>query len=115
MYRGDDIYLFDYWPLDNLNTVGAGATYGTRGGTTFALHTGLVRLDSCLSVRADRGAGARVGRADDGGDGTRPAALGQLSSRSPSSSARPSAPRSPLYGELHLLPDGQIGRSVHAL
>ncbi len=24
MYRGDDIYLFDYWPLDNLNTVGGG-------------------------------------------------------------------------------------------
>jgi maltoporin len=28
MYRGDDIYLFDYWPLDNLNTVGAGAQLG---------------------------------------------------------------------------------------
>jgi maltoporin len=27
MYRGDDIYLFDYWPLDNLNTVGGGALY----------------------------------------------------------------------------------------
>jgi len=27
MYRGDDIYLFDYWPLDNQNTVGAGAFY----------------------------------------------------------------------------------------
>ena len=25
MYRGDDIYLFDYWPLDNLNTYGGGA------------------------------------------------------------------------------------------
>jgi maltoporin len=24
MYRGDDIYLFDTWPLDNLNTVGGG-------------------------------------------------------------------------------------------
>lgn len=24
MYRGDDIYLFDYWPLDNLNTYGGG-------------------------------------------------------------------------------------------
>jgi maltoporin len=27
MYRGDDIYLFDYWPLDDQNTVGAGAEY----------------------------------------------------------------------------------------
>jgi maltoporin len=25
MYRGDDIYLFDYWPLDDQNMVGAGA------------------------------------------------------------------------------------------
>jgi len=24
MYRGDDIYLFDYWPLDDQNTLGAG-------------------------------------------------------------------------------------------
>jgi len=24
MYRGDDIYLFDYWPLDDQNMVGAG-------------------------------------------------------------------------------------------
>ena len=27
MYRGDDIYLFDYWPLDDQNTLGAGARY----------------------------------------------------------------------------------------
>ena len=27
MYRGDDIYLLDYWPLDDQNTVGAGVLY----------------------------------------------------------------------------------------
>ena len=27
MYRGDDIYLFDYWPLDDQNTVGGGVQY----------------------------------------------------------------------------------------
>ncbi|HEX5061206.1 MAG TPA: carbohydrate porin [Kofleriaceae bacterium] len=27
MYRGDDIYLFDYWPLDDINTVGGGLMY----------------------------------------------------------------------------------------
>jgi len=27
MYRGDDIYLFDYWPLDDINTVGGGVFY----------------------------------------------------------------------------------------
>ncbi len=29
MLRGDDIYLLDWWPLDNLNTVGAGVSYAT--------------------------------------------------------------------------------------
>jgi hypothetical protein len=27
MYRGDDIYLFDYWPLDDQNTVGGGLVF----------------------------------------------------------------------------------------
>ncbi|MEO8551020.1 MAG: carbohydrate porin [Kofleriaceae bacterium] len=27
MYRGDDIYLLDFWPLDDLNTVGGGVLY----------------------------------------------------------------------------------------
>lgn len=44
MYRGDDIYLFDYWPLDNLNTVGAGLNY-QRKKYEIALHAGLNRLD----------------------------------------------------------------------
>jgi maltoporin len=44
MYRGDDLYLFDYWPVDNLNTVGAGAGF-RRGENDFALHAGLNRLD----------------------------------------------------------------------
>jgi len=30
MYRGDDIYLFDYWPLDDINTVGAGVQFSPR-------------------------------------------------------------------------------------
>jgi maltoporin len=44
MYRGDDIYLFDYWPLDNLNTVGAGARYEHRK-FDIALQAGMNRLD----------------------------------------------------------------------
>jgi LamB porin len=53
MYRGDDIYLLDYWPLDNLNTVGAGVQYRTelpRGerhdAIEVALHGGVNRLDN---------------------------------------------------------------------
>jgi len=43
MYRGDDIYLLDFWPLDNLNTLGAGIWYDRqplRGG----LHIGTNRV-----------------------------------------------------------------------
>jgi maltoporin len=31
MLRGDDIYLLDFWPLDNLNTVGGGLRYDVCG------------------------------------------------------------------------------------
>ncbi len=43
MYRGDDIYLLDFWPLDNLNTIGGGAGYafGQSRRTTLKFHAGL--------------------------------------------------------------------------
>ena len=44
MYRGDDIYLLDFWPLDNLNTLGAGLCYKI-GNTLIKFHTGTNRLD----------------------------------------------------------------------
>jgi len=43
MYRGDDIYLLDFWPLDDVNTVGAGAWYDT-GKLRINVHAGLNRL-----------------------------------------------------------------------
>jgi maltoporin len=48
MYRGDDIYLLDFWALDNLNTLGGGA-YGAwdwagLGRTELKLHSGVSRL-----------------------------------------------------------------------
>ena len=43
MYRGDDIHLFDYWPLDNLNTYGGGAELRLDP-ARFALHVGTNRL-----------------------------------------------------------------------
>lgn len=44
MYRGDDIYLLNFWPLDDLNTVGGGVRFGF-GQTQLRLHAGLQRLD----------------------------------------------------------------------
>src|SRR5258706_497834 len=56
MYRGDDIYLFDFWPLDDLNTVGGGAQYRkpltvddtgrARNALELAVHAGANRLDN---------------------------------------------------------------------
>jgi hypothetical protein len=43
MYRGDDIYLLDYWPLDDVNTVGAGAWYRIDR-LEAGVHAGLNRL-----------------------------------------------------------------------
>lgn len=44
MYRGDDIYLLDFWPLDNLNTVGGGAVIDVGTGTRVQAHVGTNRL-----------------------------------------------------------------------
>jgi hypothetical protein len=50
MYRGDDIYLFDYWPLDDQNTVGGGVFFRKREGENtgdsleIAAHAGVNRL-----------------------------------------------------------------------
>jgi hypothetical protein len=43
MYRGDDIYLFDYWPLDNLNTYGGGVGFDLAP-VRLDLHVGTNRL-----------------------------------------------------------------------
>ena len=46
MYRGDDIYLLDWWPLDNQNTIGGGASYDfAKTDTRVAVHVGMQRLD----------------------------------------------------------------------
>ena len=46
MYRGDDIYLLDWWPLDNQNTIGGGASYDfKKTDTRVAAHVGMQRLD----------------------------------------------------------------------
>ena len=50
MYRGDDIYLLNWWPLDNQNTIGGGVggTVWKSGGyeTVAQAHVGQQRLDN---------------------------------------------------------------------
>ena len=54
MYRGDDIYLLNWWPLDNQNTVGGGA-FGSfdssAGKTILAFHMGQQRLDNTFQAQ----------------------------------------------------------------
>jgi len=44
MYRGDDVHLLDFWPMDDLNTVGGGASLHP-GQWNLAAHVGLNRLE----------------------------------------------------------------------
>ncbi len=44
MYRGDDIYLFDFWPLDNLNTYGGGVRLSDDKSWEIKAQAGVNRL-----------------------------------------------------------------------
>jgi maltoporin len=44
MYRGDDIYIFDFWPLDNQNTLGGGAAFKLTEDQTLQAHVGFNRI-----------------------------------------------------------------------
>lgn len=46
MYRGDDAYLLNWWPLDNLNTVGGGVRYDVGDTALLQLHVGTNRLNT---------------------------------------------------------------------
>ena len=50
MYRGDDIYLLDFWPLDEQNTLGAGVTYENDGHQT-RVHIGVHRLNDPFQIQ----------------------------------------------------------------
>ena len=41
MVRGDDVYLMNFWPLDNLNMVGGGLGYDFEDALEFRLQVGL--------------------------------------------------------------------------
>lgn len=45
MYRGDDIYIFDFWPLDDQNTLGGGAAWTFAEGHTLQAHAGFNRIE----------------------------------------------------------------------
>jgi len=46
MYRGDNIYPLDWWPLDNLNTLGGGARFVYKERTSAAIHAGFSKPET---------------------------------------------------------------------
>jgi maltoporin len=54
MYRGDDVYLLNWWPLDNLNTVGGGARYEFAGRVVLQAQVGMNRLDDPYQLQSIR-------------------------------------------------------------
>ncbi len=62
MYRGDDAYLLNWWPLDNLNMVGGGLRFDAGDSVTLQAAIGMNRLDDpyqlqTISVTARDGFG----------------------------------------------------------
>ncbi|MCB9760523.1 MAG: carbohydrate porin [Alphaproteobacteria bacterium] len=105
MVRGDDVHLMDFWPLDELNMVGAGARVAPEG-WEFLLHAGLNRLegdDWQLQVRDIPKAG---------GVGQEPVILLDRQRRIVAAKAsrflatKANTVRFSVYGELHSLPEG---------
>ena len=63
MYRGDDLYLFDFWPLDDLNTLGGGL--GWRDAEQMlALHAGVSRPNDAFHVQQVNVPGLAFGAAE---------------------------------------------------
>ena len=113
MLRGDDLYLFDYWPLDDLNTVGAGAGV-TTAKVEVSGHVGVNRLRDRFQYQERQVADPELGATT----------VVQLNRQRMIASARagytaPAAPtaistRARIYAELHGLPSGTRRRESDA-
>ncbi|MFO0593904.1 MAG: carbohydrate porin [Myxococcaceae bacterium] len=111
MYRGDDVYLLNFWPLDDLNTVGGGASYRFETGTELRAHVGLQRLDQpsqSQAVLADNPLGfgtVSVARLD------RPRLIGSLKATQEWKVGEGGV-RASLYGEVHQMGAGVSRNTV---
>lgn len=53
MVRGDDVYLMNFWPLDNLNMIGGGLRYAFEDALEFALQVGMSQPNSPFQRQTD--------------------------------------------------------------
>jgi maltoporin len=106
MYRGDDIFLFDYWPLDDLNTIGGGASF-RRDRLAVEAHVGANRLLDPYQFQqrdvTDPDFGAQTITQL---DRQRMLASAKWSYRFLGIPGEGLNMKAKLYGEVHVLPDG---------
>jgi maltoporin len=108
MYRGDDIYLFDYWPLDDINTVGGGALYH-RDGLEVAAHAGENRLDNPFTFQQIDVANPVQG-ATTVVQLNRQRLIGSASAAYTTTLTRSLGGNAKVHAEVHTLPDGTYKR-----
>ncbi len=113
MLRGDDIYLLDFWPLDDLNTVGAGVGYGhafegTPSSISLKVHGGLSRPETPFYHQSverpaplDQFGAANVVILD------RQRFIGNVRAEYAHRVGKGAGVKGVLYGETHQLPSGQ--------
>jgi len=113
MYRGDDIYLLDFWPLDNLNTLGGGASYEFIPNLVLRLHSGVNQPDNAFFVqdvsrpRPLGQIGATNVRVTDRQKSISSARLGHIVKLGETGGFKPV-----LYGEVHYTPSAQRERET---
>ncbi len=108
IYRGDDVYLLDFWPMDMLNTVGGGASWHPEG-LAVDLHAGLSRLEG-EDATGEAWQHQETEAVEAGGVGTESILV--LDRQRLVGSGRltwsgSDLGRIRLYGEVHRLPEGQ--------
>lgn len=111
MYRGDDAYLLNWWPLDNLNTVGGGVRLNLPSKTEIGFQVGSNRLDDPYFTQS----GVRVAPNNQFGVVTvpilnRPKVIESLRAEQLFMGDGKGGFKVVLYGELHQLGSGQRER-----
>ncbi len=118
MVRGDDIYLLDFWPLDNLNTLGGGVGYRHEIGTSALLHVGVSQPNTPFYTQSvDRPAPLDQFGAVPVDILNRQRVIGSLKIAHNQRIGGPKDGPGPgikaaLYGEVHAIPKGQRETSV---
>lgn len=105
MYRGDDVYLFDYWPVDNLNTVGGGLAVRFNRFELTA-HAGLNRLEDPFIVQTVTVPARGLGPPGESLLMDRPRSVASFKATYRFVRGTWGAKAS-LYGEFHYLPEGE--------